>query len=34
VLTEGSVLITGVSGDLLTARNATIDDLVVLLRDQ
>ena len=23
-----------VSGDLLTARNATIDDLVVLLRDQ
>ena len=25
---------TAVSGDLLTARNATIDDLVVLLRDQ
>ena len=25
---------TAVSGDLLTTRNATIDDLVVLLRDQ
>jgi hypothetical protein len=25
---------TAVSGDLLTARNATVDDLVVLLRDQ
>ena len=25
---------TAVSGDLLTARNATIDDLVLLLRDQ
>ena len=34
VLTEGNVLMTAVSGDLLTARNATIDDLVVLLRDQ
>ena len=33
-LWEGNVLMTAVSGDLLTARNATIDDLVVLLRDQ
>ena len=34
VLTEGNVLMTAVCGDLLTARNATIDDLVALLRDQ
>ena len=27
-------LMAAVSGDLLTTRNATIDDLVVLLRDQ
>ena len=31
---KGNVLMTAVSGDLLNARNATIGDLVMLLRDQ
>ena len=34
MLTEGIVLMTAVTGDLLATRTATIDDLVALLRDQ